>query len=370
MPVAGLALREAGGSMMVTSVAASTSRKPGVAKRGIEAIARIQPVLAKALESRVPGNGMATIPIAKIKAEDRMRGLSEAQVQTLILSVAGIGLLNPVTVYRRTTVLSGVAEEAFGLIAGAHRLEACRRLGWKTIPANVVELKHLEREIAQCDENLCGTRLTPSERAMFTWRRKLAYEGLHPETRNGGDRRSKKAVSDSQVEKLKSFAADTADKTGQSKQTVSRDAQRGMKISQRVLEAVRGTHLDTGVYLDSLKGKPEELQLLLIKENLARDRKKHHSPKATQPAPAEPVEDLSDIEITPAEMDRLVDPLVGVLTGSFFTGLGMPGHPDFPAVARAIGRGGHRRAKGVRAAIDQAIAFLTAIRTQLDREGA
>jgi hypothetical protein len=88
--------------------------------------------------------------------------------------------------------------------------------------------------------------------------------------------------------------------------------------------------------------------------------------KAADPVPAEPAQDLSDIEITPAEMDRLVDPLVGVITGSFFTGLGMPGHPDFPAVAQAIGRGGHRRAKGVRAAIDQAISFLTAIRTKLD----
>jgi hypothetical protein len=88
--------------------------------------------------------------------------------------------------------------------------------------------------------------------------------------------------------------------------------------------------------------------------------------KTAQPAPVGPAKDLADIEITPAEMDRLVDPLVGVITGSFFTGLGMPGHPDFPAVAQAIGRGGHRRAKGVRAAIDQAIAFLTAIRTELD----
>lgn len=89
--------------------------------------------------------------------------------------------------------------------------------------------------------------------------------------------------------------------------------------------------------------------------------------KAAEPVPAEPNKDLSDVEITPAEMDRLVDHVVGVITGSFFTGLGMPGHPDFPAVAQAIGRGGHRRAKGIRTAIDQAIAFLTAVRTELDR---
>lgn len=89
--------------------------------------------------------------------------------------------------------------------------------------------------------------------------------------------------------------------------------------------------------------------------------------RAAEPAPVEPVQDLSDIEITPAEMDRLVDPIVGVITGSFFTGYCMPGHPDFPAVAQAIARGGHRRAKGVMDAIDRAIAFLAAVRTEINR---
>jgi hypothetical protein len=86
-------------------------------------------------------------------------------------------------------------------------------------------------------------------------------------------------------------------------------------------------------------------------------------PLTPRPAPV----DLSEIEITDAEMDRLVDPLVGVITGDFFTGLGMPGHPDFPAVARAVARGGHRRAQGIRPALDQAIAFLSAIREEIDR---
>jgi hypothetical protein len=81
----------------------------------------------------------------------------------------------------------------------------------------------------------------------------------------------------------------------------------------------------------------------------------------------EAAQDLADIEITPAEMDRLVDPLVGVITGSFFTDFGMPGHPDFPAMVQSVARGGHRRALNVRAALEHAIAFLTAIRMEMDR---
>jgi hypothetical protein len=75
---------------------------------------------------------------------------------------------------------------------------------------------------------------------MFTRRRKLAYEGLHPETRHGGDRRSKTAVSSPQLEDLKSFTDDTGEKTGQSRETVQRDAARGMKISEQALAALRG----------------------------------------------------------------------------------------------------------------------------------
>jgi ParB family chromosome partitioning protein len=48
-------------------------------------------------------------------------------VDGLAESIEDIGLLNPITV-----------DENGLLLAGARRLAACKRLGWKTIPANVV----------------------------------------------------------------------------------------------------------------------------------------------------------------------------------------------------------------------------------------
>jgi ParB family transcriptional regulator, chromosome partitioning protein len=43
------------------------------------------------------------------------------------------------------------------------------------LPAVLVDLSDDERIIAECDENLCGSKLTPAETAMFTARWKEAY---------------------------------------------------------------------------------------------------------------------------------------------------------------------------------------------------
>jgi hypothetical protein len=75
---------------------------------------------------------------------------------------------------------------------------------------------------------------------MFTRRRKLAYEGLHPEMRNGRNQHTARVSQIDKPTSAKSFAADTAEKTGQFIETVSRDAARGLKISEQALAALRG----------------------------------------------------------------------------------------------------------------------------------
>lgn len=201
---------------------------------------------------------LATVETASIQVGERMRAIGDDQVASLMNSIAEVGLLNPITVYE--------IDGGFGLVAGAHRLEACRRLGLVEIPAQVVSMSDLDRQIAECDENLCATNLSPSERAEFTARRKVAYEAKYPETVRGvaGAEAKHGRASD----KL-SFADDTAKATGQDKRTVQRDANRGMKISDKALATLRGTTLDTGVYLDSIKDMPHREQLARVKSDLA-----------------------------------------------------------------------------------------------------
>ncbi|MET4233367.1 hypothetical protein ABIA85_006660 [Bradyrhizobium sp. LA6.10] len=70
--------------------------------------------------------------------------------------------------------------------------------------------------------------LTPAQRAKLIAKRKAAYEAVHPETRNGGNRRG----SVRQVGELKKdrFTADTAAKTGKPERSIQRDATRAKAL--------------------------------------------------------------------------------------------------------------------------------------------
>lgn len=210
------------------------------------------------------------IPIDLIFVGPRLRQVTEDQVAAIADSIAEVGLLHPISVYERPVIQAGVSVPGYGLIAGLHRLEVAKRLGWETIPAHVVELSDLHRQIAECDENLCGTKLTPAERAIFTRRRKEAYEALHPETRNGvtgGGHNQLRQVG----EAAPRFTADTAKRTGHSERSVQRDAARGERIHPEVIAQIQGTDLDNGVVLDRIAREPsKEAQLRAMREQQAR----------------------------------------------------------------------------------------------------
>lgn len=211
---------------------------------------------------------LAVIPIEMIENGQRLRDIGEAQVESLMNSIGDVGLLNPITVYPRKLFRNGQHVDGYGLIAGLHRKTACERLGLVEIEANVLDLPDLERQIAECDENLCAPALSASDRARFTLRRKEAYEALHPEAKHGGDRKSDQ-VADSAT---RSFADDQAEKTGAAPRTVRLHAERGAKVDDAVLDLIRGTKLDTGAYLDKLKGVDRKDQFRVVQGDLLRLR--------------------------------------------------------------------------------------------------
>ncbi|WP_313573568.1 ParB N-terminal domain-containing protein [Brevundimonas sp.] len=224
------------------------------------------------------------IQIDRITTFDRVRQADRKQVEALAESIREVGLLNPIAV--------APDGEGYALIAGMHRLEAARLLGWTEIPATVLALDQHRRIIAECDENLCAPSLTPAERAEFTRRRKAAYEALHPETRADapkGNQYASRQVGDKQP--APRFTADTAAATGQSERAVQRDAERGEKVSDEALALIKGTRLDTGRYLDSIKNLSAEDQVAKVEADLAPPSETVEKRGTTPPAePAEPID--------------------------------------------------------------------------------
>ena len=94
------------------------------------------------------------IPIEDIVVKKRVRE-DLGDLSKLMESMRAYGLMNPIVINTRQE-----------LIAGQRRLEAAKRLGWKTIEAHIVErsssIDQLEMEL---DENIHRRNLTAMELA-------------------------------------------------------------------------------------------------------------------------------------------------------------------------------------------------------------
>jgi len=198
------------------------------------------------------------LPIEKISLRSDARAINLDAISGLVDSIGTVGLINPI----RVRALG----EGWEVIAGAHRLEACKALGLAEIECDVVQDDDLHAELAMIDENLCRAELSPSDRASQTARRKAIYIDLHKQTEHGANAGPSGQFVHTDTD---SFAADTAKAIGKDERTVRRDAERGEKVIPEVLEMIRGTKLDTGSYMDRIKNLPPNEQVKAATRDLA-----------------------------------------------------------------------------------------------------
>ncbi len=111
------------------------------------------------------------VPISRIKVTTRLRATSEDKIQDLAESIGGVGLLHPITVSQKG--------ENFHLLAGNHRLESAKTLGWKTIPATIKSADPLIEELIEIEENLISHRLNSIQEAthLVRWEEILSSLG-------------------------------------------------------------------------------------------------------------------------------------------------------------------------------------------------
>ncbi len=227
------------------------------------------------------------VSIKRIQIREGRRSLDMGHVKELTDSIRELGLLNPLT----------IDKENF-LIAGLHRLEAVKALGWTDVECTVSSLEGLAAELAEIDENFIRNDLSPVEYGEMLLRRKEIYETLHPETKRGGDRKSKEIKrTKCPFDPAKSFVDDTADKLGVAPRTVRRQIQTAKNLTPETKEIIKGTDTKiskkAAMKLSNLKPEQqkEAAALLAAKEIRTVDeytRKKEATPESAVSVPFSP----------------------------------------------------------------------------------
>lgn len=281
---------------------------------------------------------LTNIPLNKLSSSAQPRPLLTAEVDKLAASIRDVGLIQPITVCAGTHV-SGIAEDGFQIVAGHHRVAACRALGWTEVAAIVInDASHLQTELIEIDENLCRAELTASQRTGYTNRRKQIWEALHPRPKMspmfaavfGQELADSAVVCDGdgvpvelEVEPLVplqvsahggarphplNFAASTAKATGMTKQAINRHIARADALGEVALTKVTNTSLDSGVELDALAKMPAPERAALIERAAAGEQV-----SARQQAPAASAKPVANGTTFPIRLFRAVQALLGAM---------------------------------------------------------
>ena len=177
------------------------------------------------------------VKIDEIKVNSGRRAALENDIEELAFSISEIGLLNPIT-------LTG----DYTLIAGLHRLEAVKLLGWTEVGCGVgpgAGRRRLFDQALPLDENFARANLSPLEIGELYKRRKDIYEALYPEVKAGtaqaiGMNKAKGNNVDCNLQsRRKSFIEDTASVTGSHPSTIARHIKIATELTPEAKETLR-----------------------------------------------------------------------------------------------------------------------------------
>lgn len=168
---------------------------------------------------------------------DRHRPLCAEAVPGLAESMRAIGLQQPIIVHLDSA-------DAAHLIAGRHRLEAARQLGWEEIDATFIDGDEIDRELAELAENLLRVDLSKEQRDEHIRRYAELLEAKEARTAERLQSRQNEPIeskrADGRGHRQQGTAAKVAEATGLSKSTVQRALKRpDPEIERQQQEAAR-----------------------------------------------------------------------------------------------------------------------------------
>jgi ParB family chromosome partitioning protein len=169
------------------------------------------------------------IALIEVNQDERLRGIAETGVQSLIASIEELGVIKDAIHVRKKRRADG---ESLVLMAGGHRLEAAKRLGWETIPARIwSDVTDDFATLMEIDDNLAGGDLSNLELSVFLAERKRVYERLHPEAKAGAFRGNQ--YTDKVANEIISFTKSVAEKRELSSRHIENFVRIGNALSRR-----------------------------------------------------------------------------------------------------------------------------------------
>ncbi len=171
---------------------------------------------------------MTLIAIEKVSIGLNRRPLKDHKVAELMQSIQANGLLNPITLDQNLT-----------LIAGLHRLTACKLLGFTKIECHVVACDGDHARLAEIDENLIRNELEALERAELWLERDQILERMGLRAR-AGDNQFTQRGGETSSPPLKT-TLELARETGYTDRTFQQGKQIARDIIPEVKKAIQGT---------------------------------------------------------------------------------------------------------------------------------
>jgi ParB-like chromosome segregation protein Spo0J len=211
---------------------------------------------------------IASVPVAKIRVGERSRALCDDALASLVESIKSIGLQTPISVQ----IDRSSHDERYLLVAGRHRLEACRRLGVAHIDARIVDLDEVQRKLWEIAENLHRAELTVTERSehIAEWIRLMDQKVAQLEP-PGGKQPKERGIRKA----AKELGIDRA------------DAQRAIKIANlapKAKDEARALGLDDNqrALLGAARAPTKEAQIRALREEAARKEARHDDAGASE----------------------------------------------------------------------------------------
>jgi ParB family transcriptional regulator, chromosome partitioning protein len=172
---------------------------------------------------------MSLVAIDRVSIHSNRRPLNDQKVAELMQSIKANGLLNPITI-----------DQNLNLLAGLHRLTACKLLGLDQIECRIVTCVDFEHaRLAEIDENLIRNELEPLERAELWLERDKILERIGLRAQSGENQYTKKG--DELISSPAKTTLQLAQEAGYNKRTYQLGKQIAKNIDPEVKEVIKKT---------------------------------------------------------------------------------------------------------------------------------